>query len=114
MGNREISTTNPTLTRGLALRKAISYAVDRDEINQVIHRGEYTITDWPIYPKMGIWCNPNIIRYNHDLDKAREYMYYAGYDVGYTPTTPGFTLIITLSSLLAVASVTFVIIKKRK
>ncbi|RLI69747.1 MAG: hypothetical protein DRO63_00230 [Candidatus Gerdarchaeota archaeon] len=114
MGDRRISETNPTLTRGLALRKAISYAVDRDEINQVIHRGEYTITDWPIYPKMGIWCNPNIIRYNHDLDKAREYMYYAGFDIGYTPTTPGFTLIITLSSLLAVASVTFVIIKKRK
>ena len=74
IGNTEPCTGDPSMTKGLALRKAISYAVDRDEINDVIHRGEYTITDHPIYLKMGIWCNPNIIRYNHDLDLAREYM----------------------------------------
>jgi len=78
VGNRELSTIDPTITKGLALRKAMSYVVDRQEINEVIHRGEYTITNWPIYPKMSIWCNPNIIKYNHDLDKAREYMAKAG------------------------------------
>jgi peptide/nickel transport system substrate-binding protein len=112
MGDRTASDLDPTITKGLALRKAISYSVDRDEINDVIHRGEYTITDWPIYPKMGIWCNPNIIRYNHDLDKAREFMTKAGYDLGWTPETPGFTMIITISSLMAVAAA--IIIKKRK
>jgi len=29
---------------------------------------------------MGIWNNPNIIRYNFDIDKAREYMTKSGYD----------------------------------
>ena len=113
MGSREASLIDPTITKGLALRKAISYAVDRQEINDVIHRGEYTLTDWPIYPKMGIWCNPNIIRYNHDLDKAREFMTKAGYDLGWSPT-PGFTLLISLASLMTVATAAIVIVKKRK
>ncbi|HUT82542.1 MAG TPA: ABC transporter substrate-binding protein [Candidatus Bathyarchaeia archaeon] len=113
VGDRTLSIIDPTLTNGLALRKAMSYAVDRNEINDVVHRGEYTLTDWPIYPKMGIWCNPNIIRYNHDLDKAREYMAIAGFGE-YTPTAPGFTLLITLSSIMLVASVAGIIIKKKK
>jgi len=114
MGDRTDSVIDPTISKGLALRKAISYAVDRVEINNVIHRGEYTLTDWPIYPKMGIWCNPNIIRYNHDLDKAREFMTKAGYDLGWVQSTPGYTLIITITSLMTVASVALVIVKKRK
>jgi len=114
IGSRVVAPGDPSLTVGLCIRKAISYALDRVEINNVIHRGEYTITDHPIYQKQGIWCNPNIIRYNHDLDKAREYMTKAGFDLGWTPTTPGFSLLITLASLMAVASATFLIIKKRK
>jgi ABC-type transport system substrate-binding protein len=113
VGDRTLSTIDPTITKGLALRKAMSYAVDRNEINDVVHRGEYTLTDWPIYPKMGIWCNPNIIRYNHDLDKAREFMAKAGYG-DYTPPAPGFTLLITLSSIMLVATVAGIIIKKKK
>ncbi|MBN1330598.1 MAG: hypothetical protein JXA54_14080, partial [Candidatus Heimdallarchaeota archaeon] len=113
MGDRTPSEVDPTISKGLALRKAISYAVDRNEINDVVHRGEYTITDWPIYPKMGIWCNPNIIRYNFDLDKAREFMYKAGYGT-WTSATPGFTILITLTSIMLVASVAGIIIKKKK
>ncbi|MHA1125740.1 MAG: ABC transporter substrate-binding protein, partial [Candidatus Heimdallarchaeota archaeon] len=103
---------DPSITKGLAVRKAISYALDRVEINNVIHRGEFTLTDHPIYLKMGIWCNPNIIRYNHDLDRAREYMQKAGYLI--TDTSPGFGLLITLSSLIAVAVASVFIIKKKK
>jgi len=81
LGNRTICPNNPDLTKGLALRKAISYAIDREEMNNIIHGGDHFITDWPISPKLGIWCNPNIIRYRHDLEKAKEYMHYAGYEV---------------------------------
>ncbi|NHJ04610.1 MAG: hypothetical protein EAX90_07295 [Candidatus Heimdallarchaeota archaeon] len=113
IGNPNAAPGDATMTIGLAIRKAISYALDRVEINNVIHRGEYTITDHPIYLKMGIWCNPNIIRYNHDLDKAREYMAIAGYEVvEETTTTPGFGILIALSSIMAVASA--IVIKKRK
>ncbi|MHA1556799.1 MAG: ABC transporter substrate-binding protein, partial [Candidatus Heimdallarchaeota archaeon] len=80
IGNDANAPGDASMTVGLAIRKAISYALDRVEINNVIHRSEFTITDHPIYLKMGIWCNPNIIRYNHDLDLAREYMTIAGYE----------------------------------
>ncbi|HUT82712.1 MAG TPA: ABC transporter substrate-binding protein [Candidatus Bathyarchaeia archaeon] len=113
VGDRTLSTIDPTYTNGLALRKAMSYAVDRQEINDVVHKGEWTLTDWPIYPKMGIWCNPNIIRYNFNLDKAREFMAIAGFG-SYTPPVPGFTLLVTLSSIMLVATVAGLIIKKKK
>jgi ABC-type transport system substrate-binding protein len=112
IGSAAAAPNDPSITKGLAVRKAISYALDRVEINNVIHRGEYTLTDHPIYLKMGIWCNPNIIRYNHDLDKAREYMTKAGYVI--TDTGPGFGFWITLSSLMAVAVASVYIIKRKK
>jgi len=112
IGSYDPAPNDPSITKGLAIRKAISYALDRVEINNVIHRGEYTLTDHPIYLKMGIWCNPNIIRYNHDLDKAREYMTKAGYTI--TPTSPGFGFWITLSSLMAVAVASVYIVRKKK
>ncbi len=67
IGNPNPAPGDESITVGLAVRKAISYAIDRVEINDVVHRGDYSIADHPIYQKMGIWCNPNIIRYNHDL-----------------------------------------------
>ena len=112
IGSYDPAPNDPSITKGLAIRKAISYALDRVEINNVIHRGEYTLTDHPIYLKMGIWCNPNIIRYNHDLDKAREYMTKAGYVI--SDTTPGFGFWITLSSLMAVAVASVYIVRRKK
>ena len=115
IGNPNAAPGDDTMTIGLAIRKAISYALDRVEINNVIHRGEYTITDHPIYLKMGIWCNPNIIRYNHDLDKARLYMEIAGYVVvEETTTTPGFGVIVAISSLIFVAIPSTIYFKKRR
>ena len=65
---------NESITRGLAIRKAISYAINREEINQIVHGGEFTIIDHPIFATQGIWCNPKIIKYNYDLEKAKFYM----------------------------------------
>ncbi|MHA1556922.1 MAG: ABC transporter substrate-binding protein [Candidatus Heimdallarchaeota archaeon] len=114
IGNPDDAPGDASMTVGLAIRKAISYALDRVEINNVIHRGEYTITDHPIYLKMGIWCNPNIIRYNHDLDLAREFMAIAGYEITVAEETPGFGLLIAFVSIMTVASASFLIVKKRK
>ena len=79
IGSREPCKDDPSITKGLALRKAISYAIDRVEINDIVHGGDYIVTDSPIYEALGIWCNPNIIRYDHDLEKAKYYMELAGY-----------------------------------
>ncbi|MEA2065665.1 MAG: ABC transporter substrate-binding protein [Thermotogota bacterium] len=118
IGSRDPCPNDESLTIGLAVRKAISYAIDRYEINDVIHRGEYTISDHPIYKKQGVWCNPNIIRYDHNLDLAREYMEKAGFsftsEIPTTSVTPGFGFWVTLASMLAVSTATFVIYKRRK
>jgi ABC-type transport system substrate-binding protein len=114
IGDPDPCPLDPSISKGLAVRKAIAYAINRVEINEVLHNGESLVWDYPNYPTLGIWNYPGIIRYNFNLDKAREFMTKAGYDLGWTGTQPGFTLIITLSSLFIVASVGYVIIKRRK
>jgi len=113
LGSRELAPGDSSLTVGLALRKAVSYAIDRHEINNIVYNGDYLVTDYPIYERMGIWCNPTIIRYNHNLDKAKELMHIAGFDINWTPTSPGFELTIVLASLLITANVSTVIIKRK-
>lgn len=78
LGNREPCVKDPSISKGLAVRKAISYAINRVEINNIVHGGEYYITDYPIKEAMSFWCNPNIIRYDYDLEKAKYYMELAG------------------------------------
>jgi peptide/nickel transport system substrate-binding protein len=79
IASQEPAPGDPSITKGLAIRKAISYAIDREEINQVLFGGEYILQDHPISIILGKWCYPDIIRYNYDLDKAKEYMQIAGY-----------------------------------
>ena len=79
IGNPDPCEDDPTITKGLAIRKAISYATDLEEMNNIVNAGESIITYHPIHKKQGIWCNPNIIKYTHDLAKAQEYLEIAGY-----------------------------------
>ncbi|MHA1435810.1 MAG: hypothetical protein ACTSO7_18380 [Candidatus Heimdallarchaeota archaeon] len=53
-GNWELCNNDPSITKGMAIRKAISYAIDRVDINDIIHGGEYYITDYPIFETMSI------------------------------------------------------------
>ncbi|NPE09842.1 MAG: hypothetical protein GNW80_16300 [Asgard group archaeon] len=118
IGNRAPAPLDPTVSIGLCVRKAIVYALDRFEINNVIHRGEYSICDNPIYPKLGLWNNPNIICYNFSIDKARYYMTIAGYDgfrIPPRPSYPGrmvFSITITaLNSTIGVTAILYVSIR---
>ncbi|MFW9924857.1 MAG: ABC transporter substrate-binding protein [Candidatus Thorarchaeota archaeon] len=79
LGNPDPCSEDPSISKGLALRKAISYAMNREEMNEIVRGGLYKVINHPIHPTMGIWLNPNIIRYDHDLEKARYYMSLAGY-----------------------------------
>ena len=77
------------ITKGLALRKAVSYAIDRAEIIGLLYYNEYSINDYPIYPNLVEWCNPNIIKYTRDLDKAKYYMSLLGFNFDKTSLTIG-------------------------
>ncbi|MCE7741714.1 MAG: hypothetical protein GOP50_04590 [Candidatus Heimdallarchaeota archaeon] len=60
-------------TAGIALRKAICYAIDRETINQALFDGEETICHSPIYPIMSFYLYNDIIKYNYDLEAAKEW-----------------------------------------
>jgi ABC-type transport system substrate-binding protein len=111
IGSQEPAPGNPSITKGLALRKAIAYAINRDEITQILYGGERIIQDHPLYQHLGKWLNPNIIRYNFNLDKAREYMAIAGY--GELPIHNGLKpreiAGIVISSVIAAGSLSLVI-----
>jgi len=68
-----------TMTVGLAIRKAICYAINRTEINEVMNNGERAISNYPIYQTLGIWCNPKIIKYKFNSSLASEYLALAGF-----------------------------------
>ncbi|NHJ49087.1 MAG: hypothetical protein FK733_14970 [Asgard group archaeon] len=113
IGSREPCPLDPSMTIGLAIRKAISYAIDRTEMNQIIHNNMMIIWDYPNYPTLGIWNNPNIIRYNYDLEKAKEYMTKAGFDLGWTQTI-GFSVPFTITSLFVIVGIGYLIVKRKK
>ena len=68
------------MTIGLAVRKAIAYAINSEEINDVLFGGEKIRVYHPLHPSLGVWLNTTIIRYDHSLSKAREYMAKAGFE----------------------------------
>ena len=118
LGSRELCPNDNTMTKGIAIRKAICYAIDRVKINEQIHQGDYRIIYWPIPERLGIWCNPNIIHYDYNLFKAYEMMEKAGYDIpGFY--APGFGTSTTLGSkfisigFLSIIVISVIYLKKK-
>ena len=103
-------------TRACAVRKAICYAIDREEMNQVIHDGEYSLVHKPVY-LISFYYYDSGIKYYHDLDSAWEWMEAAGYIKPSTRQT--FTLgsessISILLISLATSSLIFKLKRRRK
>ncbi|MHA2308578.1 MAG: ABC transporter substrate-binding protein [Candidatus Heimdallarchaeaceae archaeon] len=73
-------------TKGVAVRKAMNYAVDREEMNQVLHDGEYTLCHNPMYLYTAFYYYDDVIKYYRDLDAAIEWLGYAGYFLDVEPT----------------------------
>ena len=82
-------------TVGVAVRKAMNYAIDRDEMNQVLHDGEYLIAHSVLYPFTAYYYYNDIIKYNYDLYAAFEWLGAAGYPTGSLPPTGTETSVIT-------------------
>ncbi|MCG3226292.1 MAG: hypothetical protein H7645_05175 [Candidatus Heimdallarchaeota archaeon] len=82
-------------TKSCAVRKAICYAINREEMNTEIHDGEYLIAHSCLYPYTAFYYYDDVIKYEYNLDKAREWLAVAGYIKTET------TNVITFSSILA-------------
>ena len=53
-------------------RQAISYAVDREAFAEDVFLGAAVPIWGPVTPGNKIWFSPNVLRYPHDVNKARE------------------------------------------
>ncbi len=80
IGNRDTCPLDTSLSIGLAIRKAIAYVINRNEINNIVHGDEYFLIDNPICPAYEDWINPEIIQYCHYIDAAKYFMTRAGFD----------------------------------
>ena len=80
----------PEISIGLAVRKAIAHALDK-EIIKGFHDELAVVNDAPIHGSLGMWVNPNVIKYDYNLTKAKEYLLFAGYDAGLDSDGDGLT-----------------------
>lgn len=72
---------NSDMSRGLAIRKAIAYATDRESINDETRNGTFHVNHHPIYDIFEMWKSPDIQKYDFNLTKAKELMVEAGYNI---------------------------------
>ncbi len=95
-------------TVGCAIRKAICYAIDREEINQQNHEGEYFVANSVIYPYTAFYYYDDIIKYDYNLELAKQWLTYAENTLN--PTT---NISVSLSSFIGVVIVLLIASKKK-
>ena len=95
-------------TKSCAVRKAICYSIDRHEMNQQIHDGEYLVAHSVIQPYFAFYYFNDIIKYDQDYDAARLWLSYAGY-IEYEITTSIFP-----SLFIIIAVVTLSVLNKKR
>ncbi|NPD89827.1 MAG: hypothetical protein HGN29_14030 [Asgard group archaeon] len=71
-------------TKACAIRKAICYTIDREEINTLLHNGDYHLSQSIIPPYLSFWYNEGIFQYSRDLNQAEDWLEAAGY-IGVVP-----------------------------
>lgn len=69
---------NYTLASGI--RKAICYAIDREGMNDMMHGGNLSVSNYPIPEIHSNYHSPDIVKYSYDLDKSLDWL-----RPGYTP-----------------------------
>ena len=72
-------------------------------MNQEIHDGEYFIANSVLYPCTAYYYYNDIIKYNYDLEKAREWLSAAGITETFsTEENGGFPILIVVISFLLI------------
>ncbi|MGC9781676.1 MAG: hypothetical protein HZR80_20720 [Candidatus Heimdallarchaeota archaeon] len=100
-----------TMSKGLAVRKAIAHMVDKS-IQQGMMEIELDIIESPFSNKFGSYIYNEITTYATNLEKAKEFMLKAGYDPS-TIASPGFSFLGTLITTFIVAATTTITVIRR-
>jgi len=77
--NSNANGTQPESLNDPAVRMAMEYAIDKQEIIDVGYAGYGEVASSPLVPAMGDWVNPNIQPIPHDPDEANRILDEAGY-----------------------------------
>ncbi len=96
-------------TKGVAIRKAMNYAINRVEMNEVVNEGDCLIVDSVLYICFPDYYNYNIIKYDYNLTASYEWLCAAGYSQYCTTTTTTTTIDTTKSTLMMVLVVSLII-----
>ncbi len=91
-------------TKGVAVRKAICYAIDREEINQVIGDGEWLISHSVLYPFTAFYYYDDIApKYSRDLELSQEWLAAAGYEITIETPLPILAIVAAIGAASAIA-----------
>ncbi|NHJ46692.1 MAG: hypothetical protein FK733_02780 [Asgard group archaeon] len=110
--SNQLLTEDGTMSKGLAVRKAIAHIIDKTIINDLLEV-EVNIIESPLSGKFGDYVKSDITTYAFDLDRAKEFMIKAGYDPGTLPT-PNISFIGTFVTIIIIATVSLKLGKKKK
>ncbi len=90
IGSRHPCPGFPTKSIGLGIKKAISFAINREEIKRVLLGDDYEVTHHPVNPLNKNWLNPDIFKFCHNLVVAQNYMSVTGYGLCGMPFEGGY------------------------
>jgi ABC-type transport system substrate-binding protein len=79
-------------TKGVTVRKIIAYCIDKEEINNIVNKGLYNITPYPVIDNTGEVLESAVdfeIQYYRDLEIAREWLNAASCQPTPTPNYSG-------------------------
>ncbi|MHA1259415.1 MAG: ABC transporter substrate-binding protein [Candidatus Heimdallarchaeaceae archaeon] len=110
--NNYVFLDNPAVsnyTIATAIRKAINYAIDREEMNKIFHDGEYILVNSLISPYFSnYYCD--CIKYDRNIELSKQWLEYAGFKL---PRKTSFPSTIFLGTVL-LSTVIFLTFKKKR
>ena len=73
------NTRNPTMANP-KLRQALSYAIDRNLLNEALWGGEAKVPNTHTYEQFGALYTPDVVTFEYDLEEAKALLAESGYD----------------------------------
>jgi ABC-type oligopeptide transport system substrate-binding subunit len=105
-----VLTEDGTMSKGLAVRKAIAHVFNKEVITSLVDIETNPINS-PLSDKFGSFIDPNITSYTFDLDQAKAYMTKAGFDPNTLPSAN--ITFIGVFVTISLTAVLYLIRKKR-
>ncbi len=104
-------TEDETMTKGLAVRKAIAHMIDKNIMLDLLDV-EVEIIETPLSLKFGNYVKSDVTVYTANHDLAKYYMNKAGFDPS-TLLNPGLTPLQVFTSIVILSVITVFVIRKR-